>query len=181
MTKTRLEQNGFTPQRSNDDLWVRDPDGLLIQLRSPGGWGRLGATRGALTAPPEITAHDVPAFTPTSINQISLAVADLNRSGAFYGRLFGPETESPVSSRVRNLRLGDMVLTLLSPAAPSGTSTGLGLDHMGVGVKDFTADSARRALRERGITSYDRDHAGQVYFRDPDGIQIQLAGPALPR
>jgi catechol 2,3-dioxygenase-like lactoylglutathione lyase family enzyme len=181
MIKTKLEQNGFTPQRSNDDLWVRDPDGLLIQLRSPGGWGRLGATRGALPAPPEITAHDVPAFTSASINQISVSVADSNRSGGFYGRLFGPETESPVSRRVRNLRIGAMVLTLLPPAAPSGASTGLGLDHIGVGVKDFTADSARRALRERGITSYDRDHAGQVYFRDPDGIQVQLASPALPR
>src|SRR5712691_673155 len=80
-TKTKLEQNGFTPQRSNDDLWVRDPDGLLIQLRSPGGWGRLGATRGDLPAPPEITAPDVPALTPTAINELSLSVADLNRSG----------------------------------------------------------------------------------------------------
>jgi catechol 2,3-dioxygenase-like lactoylglutathione lyase family enzyme len=58
---------------------------------------------------------------------------------------------------------------------------GPGVDHIGVGVKDFTADSARRALRERGITSYDRGQAGQVYFRDPDGIQVQLASPALPR
>jgi catechol 2,3-dioxygenase-like lactoylglutathione lyase family enzyme len=181
MTKTKLEQNGFTPQRANDDLWVRDPDGLLIQLRSPGGWGRLGATRGALPAPPEITARDVPAFTPASINQISLSVADLNRSGGFYGRLFGPETESPVSSRVRNLKVGDMVLSLLPPTTPSRTSMGPGVDHIGVGVKDFTADSARRALRERGITSYDRGQAGQVYFRDPDGIQVQLASPALPR
>jgi catechol 2,3-dioxygenase-like lactoylglutathione lyase family enzyme len=181
MTKTKLERTGFTPQRSNDDLWVRDPDGLLIQLRTPGGWGRLGATRGALPAPPEITAHDVSAFTPTSINQISLSVSDLNRSAGFYGRLFGAEAESPTSSRAGNVTVGEMVLTLLAPAAPSGTSTGPGLDHIGVGVRDFTADSARHALRERGINSYDRNHAGQVYFRDPDGIQIQLASPALAR
>jgi catechol 2,3-dioxygenase-like lactoylglutathione lyase family enzyme len=181
MTKTKLEQGGFTPQRSNDDLWVHDPDGLLIQLRTPGGWGRLGATRGALPAPPEITAHDVPAFTPTSINQISLSVADLNRSGGFYGGLFGPEAESPASSRARNVKIGEMVLTLLPAAAPSGTSTGPGLDHIRVGVKDFTAESARRALRERGINSYDRNHAGQVFVRDPDGIQIQLASSALAR
>jgi catechol 2,3-dioxygenase-like lactoylglutathione lyase family enzyme len=180
-TRTKLEQNGFMPQRSNDDLWVRDPDGLLIQLRTPGGWGRLGATWGALPAPPEITAHEVPAFTPMSINQISLSVADLNHSSGFYGRLFGPGAESPISSRARNLKIGEMVLTLLPPAAPSGKSTGPGLDHIGVSVKDFTADSARRALRERGINSYDGNHSGQVYFRDPDGIQIQLASPALAR
>jgi len=109
-TRTKLEQNGFTPQRSNDDLWVRDPDDLLIQLRSPGGWGRLGATRGALPAPPEITALDVPAFTPTAINEISLFVADLNRAGGFYGRLFGLEAEIPVSNRARNVKIGEMVL-----------------------------------------------------------------------
>ena len=180
-TKTRLEHNGFTPQRSNDDLWVRDPDGLLIQLRSPGGWGRLGATRGALPAPPEITAHDVPAFTPASIIEISIAVADLNWSGGFYGRLFGLEAELPASSRGRAIKIGDMVLSLLPPATPSGTSAGPGLDHIGVGVKNFTSNSARRALRERGIDSYDRNHTGQVYFRDPDGIQVQLESPTLPR
>ena len=180
-TKTRLEQNGFTPQRSNDDLWVRDPDGVLIQLRSPGGWGRLGATRGALPAPPEITAHDVPAFTPTSINQISLSVADLNRSGGFYGRLFGLEAELPASSRGRTIKIGDMVLSLLPLATPSRTSAGPALDHFSVALRDFAADSARRALRERGINFYDRSHSGQVYFRDPDGIQVQLASPALPR
>ncbi len=181
MTKTKLEQNGFTPRRSNDDLWIHDSDGLLIQLQSLGGWGRLGATRGALPAPPEITAHDVPAFTPTSIIEISLTVADSNRSGGFYGRLFGLEAEFPASTRGMNVKIGDMVLTLLPPATPSGTSTGPGLDYIGVGVKNFAADSARRALRERGIDSYDRNHAGQVYFRDPDGIQVQLAPPALPR
>ncbi len=180
-TKTRLEQNGFTPQRSNDDLWVLDPDGQMIQLRFPGGWGRLGATRGALPAPPEITAHDVPAFTPTSIIEISLAVADLNRSGSFYGRLFGLEAELPASSRGRTIKIGDMILSLLPPGTSSGASTGRGLDHFAVGIKNFAADSARRALRERGINSYDRNHAGQVYFRDPDGIQVQLASPALPR
>src|SRR6266849_2233343 len=135
MTKTELEQNGFTPQRSNDDLWVRDPDGLLIQLRSPGGWGRLGATRGALPAPPEITAHDVPAFTPTAINEISLSVLDLKRSGGLYGRLFGPEAELPASSRGRTIKIGDMVLSLLPPGTSSGTLAGPGLDHIGVGVK----------------------------------------------
>jgi catechol 2,3-dioxygenase-like lactoylglutathione lyase family enzyme len=180
-TKMKLEQNGFAPERWNDDLWVRDPDGLLIQLRSPGGWGRLSATRGALPAPPEITAHDVPGFTPTSIIEISLAVADLNRSGSFYGGLFGSETESFVSNRVRDVKIGDVVLKLLPPATPSGASAGPRLDHFGVAVKDFAADSARRALRERGIDPYDRNHTGQVYFRDPDGIQVQLASPALPR
>ena len=105
----------------------------------------------------------------------------MKRSGSFYGRLFGLEAELPASSRGRAVKIGDMVLILLLPGTPSGTSAGPGLDHFSVAIKDFAADSARRALRERGIDSYDRNHAGQVYFRDPDGIQVQLASPALPR
>lgn len=176
--KATLEQRGIAAERNREDVWVRDPDGLPIQLRSPGGWGRLMATRGA--APAEISAGAGPPFTPAAILQIAVSVGDRNRSGDFYGRLFGAGTGARAAKRAMNVKFGGAVLALLPPTAAPKASTGLRLDHITIGVKDFKPDSVRRRLRELGIESYDPNHAGRVFFRDLDGIQLQLASAASP-
>lgn len=177
--KSSLEQRGITAEQNREDVWVRDPDGLPIQLRSRGGWGRLMATRGA--APAEISAGAVPPFTPAAILQIAVSVGDMNRSGDFYGRLFGTENGTRAAKRAMNVKFGGTDLALLPTTATPKASTGPRLDHITIAVKDFKPDSVRRRLRELGIESYDPNHAGRVFFRDFDGIQLQLASAASPR
>jgi len=180
-TKASLEQNGIAAERNREDVWVRDPDGLPIQLRSPGGWGRLTATRGAVPAPAEAANHQPAAFAPLSTLQVAIKVGDASRSGDFYGRLFEAETGAPAGYRATNFRFGETVLTLLAPSAPPRTGTGPQLDHLTIAVKNFKPDPARRRLRQLGIEAYDPNRAGQVYFRDLDGIQVQIASLVSPR
>jgi hypothetical protein len=48
------------------------------------------------------------------------------------------------------------------------------MDRFAIAVKDFSADSARRALRARGIEPHDNGRPGEVHFGDPDGTQVRL-------
>ncbi len=166
---TRLQESGIAvPPRSSTDVWVADLDGALMQLRQPGGWARQTAS--PYQAPPRIG----PALLPTGMARISLRSADIKRAGDFYGRLFGSEIASAASNRSRAFGLGDSVLQLISaPANPGAASRSL--DSIRIAVKDFSADTAARILRERGIKMDDGAGPGSVRFSDPDGLSIELA------
>jgi catechol 2,3-dioxygenase-like lactoylglutathione lyase family enzyme len=165
----KLQEGGMAAlPRSSTDLWVSDPDGILMQLRLPGGWARQTAT------PYQGPARVGPALSPLSMSRIGLRIASLGRAGDFYSRLFGTEIASAASSRSRAFSLGDSVLELISAPANSGSATGRGLVYIRIAVKDFSVEAATRVLRERGIEN--SAAPGAVHISDPDGIRIELAG-----
>ncbi len=62
---------------------------------------------------------------------------------------------------------GDFFLTLFRGDKP-------GLYHYCYAIKDFDADRAEAKLKEAGLKV--RREEGRIYFDDPDGIEVQVAG-----
>src|SRR5262252_734226 len=150
----RLQDSGIAvPPRSSTDVWIADLDGALMQLRQPGGWARQTAT------PYQGPSRVGPALLPLSMSRIGLHSADLGRAGDFYSRLFGTEIATSTPDRSRAFGLGDSVLELISAPANAGPEA-RGLDYIRVTVKDFSAATATRVLRERGIKIDDGAGAG---------------------
>jgi catechol 2,3-dioxygenase-like lactoylglutathione lyase family enzyme len=167
---TKLQDSGIAvPPRSSTDVWVADLDGVLMQLRQPGGWARQTAM------PYQGPARAGPALSPLSMSRIGIRSADVARAGDFYGRLFGAEVASAPPGRSRAFGLGDAVLELISAPANSGSAK-RELDYMRIAVKDFSIEAATRVLRERGIKIDDAAAApGSLRISDPDGLTIELA------
>ncbi len=85
------------------------------------------------------------------LNHVTLAVADVERSVDFYQGLFG----MPVISRqgtTTNLQIGAGPHFLGVSAAGSSPSR---LDHLAVGVEDFSVERVSRILMQHGVTRVD--------------------------
>jgi catechol 2,3-dioxygenase-like lactoylglutathione lyase family enzyme len=118
------------------------------------------------------------------ISQVTLAVADVARSTAFYQQLFGMPIQARHGDKVL-LRLGNGPFFLgLMPADGAGPR----IDHWGLAVESFENGRAVvEALGAHGITQGDgprqvrlvaREDTGEIYLRDPDGLVIQLQHPS---
>lgn len=113
-----------------------------------------------------------------SMNHVSLSVADVNRSAAFYQRVLGMEIISRPANGGLNMGLGSESFLGLYPLRNPGT-----MHHLCIGVEDYDADALAAKLEtDHGITArVNRDPANrtsggdQLYFDDPDGISVQLA------
>ena len=116
------------------------------------------------------------------IEHANLTVSDLDRSVAFYTKLFG------LRERWRGTTTGG------APAAHVGTDTWyialfqaeipgqvekdytrVGINHFGFVVEDLDASKARLAKMGVSPTSEaDYEPGRRLYFHDPDGIEIEL-------
>jgi catechol 2,3-dioxygenase-like lactoylglutathione lyase family enzyme len=110
-----------------------------------------------------------------SLNHVSLAVTDVERSAQFYSTLLGLKVVSRPGNGGINLGLGSGFLGVYKLANP-GT-----VNHCCIGVDDFDADKMAAKLKDMGITAtVDRNPANstngvpQLYFNDPDKTRIQL-------
>ena len=112
-----------------------------------------------------------------TLNHVSLAVADVERSADFYSRLLGLKVVSRPGNGGINLGLGPGFLGLYKLPRP-GT-----VHHFCIGIDDFDADRVAARLRGMGLSAtVDRNPANrtsggdQLYFTDPDNTRVQL-GP----
>ena len=122
---------------------------------------------------PALMGQQARAMIPTRrLNNVMLAVSDVNRSAAFYEKLFG----TPV-------RQGDAVVFrvgggphffALRPASNDGKP---GYRSYGLTVQDFDADQTLRALAALGVRGAEitrRGDTAELFVPDADGIKIQL-------
>lgn len=104
----------------------------------------------------------------TGIDHVSVLVNDLQRSAAFYQRVFGM---TPVSEDKPNqiLRLG-MTRTIVSlrHEGPSGV-----VDHFAIGVENFNRDTVTEQLKPHGLTPQQNVQFG-FHIKDPDGVVVQI-------
>ena len=112
-----------------------------------------------------------------SLNHVSIAVTDVERSAEFYSKLLGLKVVSRPANGGINLGLGDGFLGLYKLANP-GT-----VHHFCLAVDDYEPDKIAARLRDVGVkATIDRNPANrttggdQLYFTDPDGTRVQL-GP----
>jgi len=108
--------------------------------------------------------------TATQLNHVTLFVGSVERSVAFYQRLFGMPVLTHQEPGV-NLRVGSGFLGLY-PAGDRPT----GINHLCFGIDGFDPESVMQRLEEAGVTGRIRlrGDTKELYFTDPDDILVQL-------
>jgi catechol 2,3-dioxygenase-like lactoylglutathione lyase family enzyme len=139
--------------------------------------GLVAASAGASTVAAQ--AADAPVTQVAqgrTLNHVSLAVTDVERSAAFYSKLLGLKEVSRPGNGGINLGLGTSFFGLYKLANP-GT-----VNHCCIGVDDFDPDRIADRMKAQGIqATVDRNPANrtsggdQLYFNDPDGTMVQLS------
>ena len=152
------------------------------------------ALAAAMVVRPTVFAEPLATPIPArSLNLIAFNVTDVDRTVAWYQRIFGMPVQyrqgpsvavAGESLRFRRsgaelpggnaaiLRIGDGQLVALYPA--NGSTPGH--SHMGFGVPNFDRPTLGRALDAHGVTTElrDRGDAQELYFRDSDDLLVQL-------
>ena len=114
-------------------------------------------------------AQDEIDFKAANIDHVSIHVADLQRSTAFYQKMFGFTVVSQDQPQ-GIVRLGNArVLVSLNHGPPAGV-----IDHFAIGVPRFNAQTDARYFTQRGATPSQGDYAG-FHIKDPDGINVQIS------
>ncbi len=104
----------------------------------------------------------------TGIDHVSILVADLPRSAAFYQSLFGM---TPLSEDKPNqiLRLGmKRTIVSLRHEGPAGV-----VDHFAIAVENFNRDAVTETLKAHGLTPQQNVQFG-FHVKDPDGVVVQI-------
>jgi catechol 2,3-dioxygenase-like lactoylglutathione lyase family enzyme len=153
------------PDSPSNNLWLKDPAGRVIQLNAPGDPSRVpGAGVGAVLVDPPGGVKRQPAFQPTRITLLAIAVRQMESSATYYRKLLGAENEQPQKGR---FRVGNSVFAL-GPAS--------GGDYFRVGVASFDSAAAVAKLKNLGVKADVTPDKNTVSFRDLDGIRVQIGG-----
>jgi lactoylglutathione lyase len=126
----------------------------------------------AALAFPHTQAGTVPAIgVARQLNHATVYVRDVERSRAFYQRLFGMPILTPQPPGF-NLAVGTSFLGVY----PIETGEQPRIDHVCFGLDRFDADAIQRKLAAERIdaTVEVRGDTKQVYLSDPDGLRVQL-------
>jgi catechol 2,3-dioxygenase-like lactoylglutathione lyase family enzyme len=126
----------------------------------------LAALTAASFAASESNA-DQPAFQGKSLNHVTLSVSSVEKSKQFYSSILGVSTISEQKNGI-NLGLGDSFLGLYAIKEPPR------VNHFCVGLDEFRVQVAAERLKQFGISPFVRKDKPEVYFKDPDGITVQL-------
>jgi catechol 2,3-dioxygenase-like lactoylglutathione lyase family enzyme len=105
---------------------------------------------------------------PSKIDHVSIQVADLPGSIAFYQKMFGLALVSEDKPN-EIVRLGaGKVLVSLHHKTPTGV-----VDHFAIGVQNFNKDVVAKELKLRGANPEENLDAG-FHIKDPQGIGVQI-------
>lgn len=110
------------------------------------------------------------------INHVSIFVPDMERSVAFYQRLFAMPVKS-VQANGTNLSAGSDNQFLGIYQVPSAEPR---IDHVCFVIDDFDVERVMATLAENGVDGRVRmrdDEVAEIYFTDPDGISVQIQDP----
>ncbi|MCZ6597218.1 MAG: VOC family protein [Planctomycetota bacterium] len=109
-----------------------------------------------------------PTFVAKGLNHIALRSTDLERSKSFYERHLGLKVLSQSRSNVFMDCGGNNFVAFFK-------SERAGMDHYCYTIERYDQKEAAKKLRAVGIEP--RLAGSRIYFDDPDGLEVQLAGP----
>ena len=139
--------------------------GALTRRELVQGLAMLAAAGGTASA----QAQDA-GIKAAKIDHVSIQVADLPRSVAFYQKMFGLTVVSEDKPN-EIVRLGvGKALVSLHHKSPTGL-----VDHFAIAVEKFNKESVTRELKARGANPEDNLDAG-FHILDPQGIGVQIVG-----
>ena len=122
----------------------------------------------ATTGPSAVEAAQTGGLRGTGIDHVSILVADLQRSAAFYQSVFGM---TPISEDKPNqiLRLGmKKTIVSLRHEGPAGV-----VDHFAISVENFNREAVTEQLKQHGLTPQQNVQFG-FHVKDPDGAVVQV-------
>jgi glyoxylase I family protein len=102
-------------------------------------------------------------------DHVAIAVTDIDRSLAFYSRIFGNTVLKDKNGTRRYLKLGPCYVAIGSPAQDQPAHR---VDHICAGVQGYQMPAVKNFLGARGVRA--RETTVGLYANDPDGLQIQL-------
>jgi catechol 2,3-dioxygenase-like lactoylglutathione lyase family enzyme len=136
----------------------------------------LLALSATIVSPIAMAQQIKPVIRIQRFNNVRIAVSDLERSAAFYERLFGP----PLRQRDAVVfRIGDGPYFLALTAVTGGAKP----DYLSYGLSalDFDAERVMRSLADLGVSGGQivrRGDTPELFLPDANGIKIQLQDPA---
>ena len=102
----------------------------------------------------------------------ALTVSDVARSAAFYRDHLGMRVTGE-GARLAFLSMGEPFLALFETGTGRAQRKEPGLDHLAFSVEGWTFEGIAERLRARGLEPWTEGR--RIYFRDPDGIVLQLS------
>ena len=147
-----------------DDLVRRFERGALTRRQLIQGLSALVAAAGTSQA----AAAQPGPLRGMGIDHVSILVTDLQRSAAFYQRVFGMTSVSEDKPN-QILRLGtNRTIVSLRHEGPSGVT-----DHFAISVENFNRDAVTGQLKQHGLTPAQNVQFG-FHIKDPDGVVVQI-------
>jgi catechol 2,3-dioxygenase-like lactoylglutathione lyase family enzyme len=156
-------------QRDIAEKLVEDFErGLLSRRQLASRLMGLGAALSVMTRSAQAINEKSSTFQAKGLDHVALNVSSVPRSRDFYIKHLGLKVIRDGGED--NCFLGggdDFFLTLFKGERP-------GLNHYCYAIRDYTADQAEEKLKAAGLKPRREDN--RVYFPDPDGIEVQVAG-----
>jgi catechol 2,3-dioxygenase-like lactoylglutathione lyase family enzyme len=166
-TSARLQLSAFDqpwPEWPSNNLWLKDPDGHLIQLAPSANAPRLpGIVRGAVPLQPATRVTTPSPFRAAVISRLTLVTSNLPTSSNYYRRLLG-RSQGETGGASFRVGASDFVLA----QAPD-------TECIRLAVPSFDARTAQRVLSSLGVVSDVTSDSDSVSFHDPDQIRIEIA------
>ena len=153
---TQFEQGGLSRRQLIQRL------SLLVAIAQAAPAAAQSTAANAQPAPPA-------PLRGTRIDHVSVLVADLAKSAAFYQSVFGMTTLSEDKPN-QILRLGrDRTIVSLRH---EGDARGV-VDHFAIAVDGFNRQATTEQLKQHGLTPQENIQYG-FYVKDPDGMIVQV-------
>lgn len=128
----------------------------------------IGGLAAIATGAQAASAASESSFQGVEVNHVALQVTDVKRSRDFYQRHLGLPV---VRESERNcfLGLGKNFLALFENTDP-------GMNHFCIAIEDYEVRKVTAELKRLELKPRQPGGSNRVYFDDPDGIEVQLAG-----
>ena len=111
-----------------------------------------------------------PALRFTSLDHIEFLVSDVEKSAAFYARIFGNTVLKNNRTTRRYLKLGASYI-----AMDRNAQGAINVDHFCAGIPSFDVAKTHSYLESKGVSYRDFPSGKDLAVTDPDGARLQLA------
>ncbi len=116
-----------------------------------------------------LAAEEASTFEALNINHIALRVTDVERSRELYKKHLGMQVIRQTPGRQCFLRCGpNHFVALFKSDQPR-------MDHYCYSIKNYDQRDASRKLKSHGLAPEMPPHTNRIYFKDPDGLKVQLS------
>jgi catechol 2,3-dioxygenase-like lactoylglutathione lyase family enzyme len=162
-TKAQLTAAGLTAPPGALPM-LSDPDNLRLQL--------VSATHGLFDTlmPGGRVTTEPGVFTPTGLDHIMVSVTDVEKSAAYYRKLFGPEMARDDHGKRVWFKLADTRLGL----TPVASGQKPGFSHFCIKVTAFNRAAAMAKLQKLGIKAETGSEKGTLAFRDLNDVPVEV-------